>query len=80
LKNLERRFLEQKEESLVKKTCQELKINQKELANLTGFSEDSISKWNKGGKIPKSAENFFYTLIKLDKLSHIENLINQIKN
>jgi len=66
------------EVNLVKQTCQELGINQKELANKTGFSEESISKWNKGGKIPKSAENFFKTISKLDKFQKIENLINQI--
>jgi predicted transcriptional regulator len=36
--------LEEKEENLVKKTCRELGITQKELANLTGFSEAVISR------------------------------------
>jgi predicted transcriptional regulator len=69
---------QKKEENLVKKTCRELGITQKELAKITGFSEDSISKWNKGSKLPKSAENFFYTLIKMDKYSQVENLVKQI--
>jgi predicted transcriptional regulator len=69
---------EQIEENLVKKTCRELGITQKELAEKTGFSEESISKWNKGGKIPKSAEKFFKTINELDKYRKISNLISQI--
>jgi len=45
----------EKEENLVKKTCRELGINQKELAEKIGFSETSVSKWSKGkNKIPKN--------------------------
>ena len=69
-----------KEENLVKKTCQELGITQKELAEKTGFSEDSISKWNKGAKIPKSAVNFFETLQKLQTFEEINNLVKKIKH
>jgi ribosome-binding protein aMBF1 (putative translation factor) len=75
----QKRIFVEKEENLVKKTCRELGITQKELAEKTGFSEDSISKWNKGAKIPKSAENFFHTLIRMDKFQQMENLVNQIK-
>ncbi len=50
------------EENLVKKTCRELGITQKELAEKTGFSENAISKWNLGSKIPLSAERFFKVL------------------
>jgi predicted transcriptional regulator len=69
----------EKEENLVKKTCRELGITQKELAEKTGFSEESISKWNKGGKIPKSAEKFFFTITRLNQYEKISGLINQIK-
>jgi transcriptional regulator with XRE-family HTH domain len=71
--------LEEKEENLVKKTCRELGITQKELAGRTGFSEESISKWSNGGKIPRSAENFFKTIIELDTYKDISDLINRIK-
>jgi transcriptional regulator with XRE-family HTH domain len=68
------------EENLVKKTCKELGITQKELAEKTGFSKESISKWNNGSKIPKSAVNFFHTIVELDKYQKISNLIYQIKS
>jgi DNA-binding XRE family transcriptional regulator len=39
---------EQIEENLVKKTCRELGITQKELAEKIGVSERTISTWAKG--------------------------------
>ena len=65
-------------ENLVRKTCKELGITQKELAKETGFSEDSISKWNKNGKLPKSATRFFIKLMELHHIKKINNSINQI--
>jgi predicted transcriptional regulator len=76
---VERGFLDEKEENLVKKTCRELGITQKELAKKTGFSEESISKWNNGGKIPKSAEKFFSTIQELNQYKKASDLINKIK-
>ncbi len=67
-------------ENIVKKTCRELGITQKELAERTGFSEESISKWNNGGKIPQSAKKFFHTLKELHTYKNISNLISQIKS
>ena len=45
---------EQNEENLVKKTCRELGISQKELAEIMGYSTTSIYKWSNGSKIPKN--------------------------
>jgi DNA-binding transcriptional regulator YiaG len=61
---------EKVEENLVKKTCRELGITQKELAELTGYSVDTVSKWNRGvNQIPKSAVNHFKLLLK-NKISN----------
>ena len=60
--------IEKTEINLVKKTCKELGINQKELAEKTGYSVDTISKWNRGvNQIPKSAINHFELLIEKKK-------------
>ena len=61
---------EKVEENLVKKTCRELGITQKELAELTGYSVDTVSKWNRGvNQIPKNAVNHFKLLLK-NKISN----------
>jgi DNA-binding transcriptional regulator YiaG len=65
----------------VKNVCQYLGINQKELANLTGYSVDTISKWNRGvNKIPKSAENHFKLLLERNKYQKIDTLLNELNN
>jgi predicted transcriptional regulator len=68
------------EENLVKKTCKELEITQKELAKLTGFSETVISRWNRGAKLAQSTKQHFELLIENKKLkSHLyNNIINNI--
>jgi transcriptional regulator with XRE-family HTH domain len=56
--------LEKNEENLVKKTCKELGITQKELAERIGVAPVSISRWNRGeNQIPKNIEVLFNTLI-----------------
>jgi len=47
---------EQKEENLVKKTCRELGITQKELAERIGTHDTTIAKWISNNNIPKSAK------------------------
>jgi len=59
------------EENLVKKTCRELGITQKKLAEESGNSISSISKWSKGAKIPNSAIKSFELLIKNRKLNEL---------
>ena len=45
----------EKEENLVKKTCRELGINQRELSEKTGVTEKAISNWaNNKNNIPNS--------------------------
>ena len=54
----EKGFGLEKEENLVKKTCRELGITQKELAEKMGVSETSISQWSNGKKsLTKNIEN-----------------------
>ena len=60
--------LEQKEDNLIKKTCQELGLNQKQLAEKTGFDPSVISRWNKGAKISLTANKYLNLLIKYSKL------------
>jgi DNA-binding XRE family transcriptional regulator len=66
--------LEQKEENLVKKTCRELGITQKELAEKIGVSEKSITNWaNNKNKPPKS----FYKVIELLKQAEELNILKK---
>jgi transcriptional regulator with XRE-family HTH domain len=59
--------LEEKEENLVKKTCRELGITQKELANLTGFKEQTIRNWSSSKDFPEYSRAFFKVLIQNKK-------------
>jgi transcriptional regulator with XRE-family HTH domain len=60
------------EENLVKKTCKELGITQKELAEKIGVSSNAISNWkNKKKPIPKWASRSF-------ELIKTENKYNQL--
>jgi predicted transcriptional regulator len=45
------------EENLIEKTCRELGVNQKQLAEITGFSVNSITRWNKGDKMTPAVKN-----------------------
>jgi transcriptional regulator with XRE-family HTH domain len=55
------------ETNLVKKTCQELGITQKELADKVGVSRQTISDWSSGrAKVSKTGERILY-LLKMEK-------------
>jgi DNA-binding XRE family transcriptional regulator len=68
---------EQKEENLVKKTCRELGITQKELAKILGVHDVTVRNWNSKLNTPKMAENFMNLLIEKKELS---NYLNTVKN
>ena len=51
------------EENLVKKTCKELGITQKELAEKIGVHDVTVRSWTSKGKIPKIARNFMNLLL-----------------
>jgi len=66
--------MENTQENLVKKTCRELGITQKELAKQIGISDRTVSNWaNNKVKLP----NNFNRLI---QLLEIERNFNQIKS
>jgi transcriptional regulator with XRE-family HTH domain len=50
-------------ENLVKKTCKELGITQKELAKKIGITERTISRYATGETIPKNINNHLLLLI-----------------
>ena len=58
-------------ENLVKKTCEKLGINQKQLAEKTGIHPNSLSKWNKNNLIPKTARKTFEILLELEAYKKI---------
>ncbi len=68
----------EKEENLVKKTCRELGITQKELAEMMGVSENSVSSWkNEKQPIPQWA----YKMVNLLQKEHKHNqLIDFMKH
>jgi len=76
--------MEKTQENLVKKTCKELGINQKQLAEKIGVSERAMTNWaNNKVKIPKI---FFKTVellkkeVELDILKGSFAIINSIKS
>ena len=53
-----------KEENIVKKTCKELGITQKELAVLMGVNDGTIRKWSSQTKPPEWGIAFLNTILK----------------
>ena len=73
------------EKNIVKKVCEELKINQSELSQLLGVSTSSISEWNKGN-IPKMAQLALKLMLEnreqqnqLKSIKKLFNIIQEIK-
>ena len=64
----------EKEENLVKKTCRELNITQKELANTLGVSPNTISNWNKG-KIDKINKVLLESMVYKKKFSELQDIL-----
>ena len=65
------------EENLVKQTCRELGINQKQLAEKIGITPEALSRWSRGSVISKNSQVLLETLIKLSKY---EKFIPQLKD
>jgi predicted transcriptional regulator len=70
---------QKKEENLVKKTCKELGITQKELANFFGVSQNTITTWRKGNlnKVQQTALN---GLIFEHKYNNTKKILSTIVN
>ena len=64
----------QNEENLVKKTCKELGITQKELANRTGISERAITNWASNRVNPPKS---FYKTVELLKKEDELNILKK---
>jgi predicted transcriptional regulator len=79
IKNLEKimkKATENSEENLVKKTCRELGITQKELAEKLNLSLPTINRWSYTNKIPEHS----VTLLSLFLENfHLLNQINEMK-
>jgi DNA-binding XRE family transcriptional regulator len=70
----------EKEENLVKKTCRELGITQKELAEIIGISPTTIFRWNKQG-IDKTAKIILDGLMYKQKFEDIKRILQiELKN
>jgi len=57
------------EENIVKRTCKELGITQKELAERLGVSKPSVDRWASTGEIPESSKKLIKLLLENEKLS-----------
>jgi predicted transcriptional regulator len=65
------------EENLVKKTCRELGITQKELAEKTSISLPTINRWSSTNKIPKQNVMFLNLLLENNQL---QNQLSEFQN
>jgi len=68
---------EVKEENIIKKTCKELGITQKELAVELGVSKPSVDRWASTGDIPESSSKLISFFIENQQL---KNEILEMKN
>jgi len=65
------------EENLVKKTCRELGITQKELAEKIGLTDRTLSKYATNEHIPKNIINHINLLVESEKQ---KTVFNRFKN
>ena len=65
------------EENLVKKTCRELGITQKELAEIIGPTDRTLSKYATNEHIPKNIINHINLLVESEKQ---KTVFNRFKN
>ena len=66
--------------NLVKKTCKELGITQKELAERIGVHNVTVRNWTSKGNIPEMAKNMMILLVEKKELvnyvSKMRNFVN----
>jgi len=58
------------DENIVKRTCKELGITQKELAERLGVNDGTPAQWSSKGNIPEMAQKFMELLIKYEYEKH----------
>jgi DNA-binding XRE family transcriptional regulator len=67
------------EENLVKKTCKELGITQKELAERIGVSKQTIYDWSSGKTpVPNWGANFMQLLNEIPQLLILKDAVDKI--
>jgi DNA-binding XRE family transcriptional regulator len=66
------------EENLVKKTCKELGITQKELAEKIGVSQNTVSTWKNNNQIPNLAIKVFELLKSQKECESYKTTINKL--
>jgi transcriptional regulator with XRE-family HTH domain len=69
----------EKEENLVKKTCRELGITQKELAEKIGVNKNTVSEWANNKKPISKLVETTLTLLKTEKeFTYFKNTIGNL--
>jgi len=69
-----------KEINIVKKTCKELSITQKELADMLGIAEVTINKWSSSGDIPLQGIKSLNLILENNKLKKDLYILEMFKN
>ena len=69
-----------KEENLVKKTCELLKITYKELAIKTGIAEQTLRNWGAGQKIPTWGSQYLQILSEYETQKSTISLFKEFTN
>ena len=65
--------------NIVKLTCKELGITQKELADMIGAAEATVRNWSAGKEVPKWAIKSMSLLIENKKNKEIINTLKQLQ-
>ena len=65
------------DENIVKRTCKELGLTQRELAERLEVSKPSIERWASTGEIPESSKKLIYFFVENEKL---KKELNELKN
>lgn len=65
-------------ENIIKKTCEELGINQRALGDIIHTSETSIYKWTSSNNPPKWAIKMFELLIKEKEFEELKEKLRSI--
>ncbi len=67
-------------ENIVKNTCKELGLTQKELAEQLGIKEVTINKWSSTGDIPLQGIKSLNLILENNKLKKDLHIIEMFKN
>jgi len=66
------------EDNIVKLTCKELGLTQKELADKLGASEGTVRNWSSSNELPQWAINFIETLKENKKNKEIADAVKKL--